>query len=191
MAHQTEPVVLHDVRHPGGFDPTIDLGPTRRIIAQEARHLVKGEAGATEDVGNFRDRTGGTKGQPLARHAGAVGHFVEGRVINRRFRREIENDQRHLGPPYHRQYGGGEGVSRNVEENQIDVGPAKRVSCRHRRFRRIDQAQVNDLKAGPGQFLLHLGEVSAQALFQSRKLRPVGVESYSEKPDLQRVHKIG
>ena len=42
--------------------------------------------------------------QPFAGHRGAVAHRVELGVINRRFRREVEDDDGNLGTLHYRQY---------------------------------------------------------------------------------------
>ena len=72
MAHQAEAVVGHDVGHAGGFDPRIHFIPARRIVVQHPGDLMEINAGAMEDVGDFRHRAGAAMRQPFAGHRRAV-----------------------------------------------------------------------------------------------------------------------
>ena len=110
-----EGYVGHDVQHAavvvaheaesrgckGGTDarrrqPLLNLSPGGFII-EDAGDLVKGNLRAHEEVGNLGNRTGGTMGEPLAGHGGAVFEVVEGSVIDRSFRLQVEHNNRHGG----------------------------------------------------------------------------------------------
>ena len=69
MAHDAEAVVEHDVApRAAASSHAIDFVPENRVIVEHAGDLMKGNAGAFEDVGNFRNGTGLTMRQPFAGH---------------------------------------------------------------------------------------------------------------------------
>jgi hypothetical protein len=88
MPHQAEAVVEHHVRHARGFDPRVHLVPANRVIMQHPGDLMENQSRAVENVGDFRHRARAAMRQPFAGHGGAVAHFIEIRVVNRRRRRE-------------------------------------------------------------------------------------------------------
>ena len=53
------------------------------------------------------------------------------------------------------------------------------------RSRRVDQAEVHDFDAGPLEPRRHLRHIAFEPLLESRKLRPVGVESDAEQAHAQ------
>ena len=63
--------------------------------------------------------------------------------------REIQNDDRDLGPPDHGKHGRGERVGCDVEKDEINVGLAEFVAGREGFLRRIDQPQIHHLGARP------------------------------------------
>ena len=54
-------------------------------------------------------------------------------------------------------------------------------------WRRIDQAEINDLHAGPGEFRGHFPQVTLQPLLEAGELGPISVESDAEESDANRV----
>ena len=64
------------------LDPLGDFAPAGRVVVEHAGDLVKRNAGAVEDVGDFRHRAGRAVGQPLAGHPRAIAQPVE-RARNR------------------------------------------------------------------------------------------------------------
>lgn len=126
-------------------------------------------------------------GKPLAGHARAVAHAVEGRVVDGRFRREIEDDDGDAGAPDDRQDGGTEGVGRDVEEDEIDIFTAEGVAGLVGFLRGVDETEVDDLHIGAGEFPGDGAEVSFEALLEAGELRPVGIQSYAEESDADRV----
>ena len=66
--------------------------------------------------------------EPFAGHLRTVLHLVEGGIVDRRQRREVQHDNRHFGPAHHRQDSGGKRIGRNMKKDQIDVGLAEGMS---------------------------------------------------------------
>src|SRR5205814_9378329 len=79
-------------------------------------------------------------------------------------------------------------VRGHVQKNQIDIALAELMPGFKRFHRTVDQAEVDDLNAGPLQSLLNDRDISLQPLFQPRELRPVGVQPDSEQADFQWTH---
>ena len=128
MAHQSEPIVKHHTSHASGIHPGIHLVPALGIVVKLTGDLVKLDASAVEDIRDFRHRAGTATCQPIASHPGAVAHGIEGRVIDRRERRKIEDDDRNFRPLHDRQHGGAECVGGDVEENEIHICGAEVVA---------------------------------------------------------------
>ena len=160
VAHHAEAVVLHRVGDAGGGDPVGHFVPARGIVAQHAGHLVERDAGPVEDVGDFRHRAGRAIRQPLAGHLRAVAELVERRVVDRGRGLQIENDHRHLRAANHRQHRRREGVGRDVQKDEVDVGPAEIVPGDERLLRRVDEPEVHDLDAQRRELLLRLAEIA-------------------------------
>ncbi len=118
---------------------------------------------------------------------GAVGQFVEGRVVNGGGGLEIEDDDGHARPLHHRQDGGGEGVSGDVKENQVHVRLAETVAGFEGLGRGVNQAEIDDFHAGAAQMLVHLLEITFQARLQAFELRPIGVQTNAEQSDASLV----
>ena len=173
VAHHAQPIVLHDVRHAGRLNPSCDFIPARRVVVQHARDLVERDAGAVEHVGNFRDRAGGTVGEPLAGHLRAVAEPVEPGIVNRRFGREVEDDDRHLGPADDRQDGRRKGIRGGIQEDQVHVRLPEAMPGVDGLGRRVDQAQVDHLDAGRLQLVRDAPQIALQAFLQASELRPV------------------
>ena len=66
---------------------------------------------------------------------------VEPTVIDGRDRREVEDDDRHLGPADHGQHGRRQGIGGHMEEDQIHVGLPETVAGLGGLLRRVDQAR--------------------------------------------------
>ena len=74
--------------------------------------------------------------------------------------REIQNDDRDLGPPDHREHGRRESVGCDVEKDEINVGAPELVTRGEGLLRRVNQSQIHDLGAGPFELLGDLLAVS-------------------------------
>src|SRR5437879_6465300 len=148
MTNESEAVMFHDMRHAGCLDPFADLIPRSGIVFQHPTDLKESDSAALEHIGDFRQGTSRTVGQPLARHLGAIAQTVEPSVINGGRRREVENDHWHFCPACHREYGGRKGISRDVQQNQIDIGAAKSMPCGERLVRSIDQPRFTTSTPG-------------------------------------------
>lgn len=185
MAHQTEAVMGHDLGHAGGLEPRLHLGPTGRIVAQQAGNLVEGDPATMEDGGDFRHRAGPAMGQPFAGHGGAVGHPVESRVVNCRGRLQIEHDHRHAGALHHRQDGRGERVSGDVQKDEVHILPAEAMPGFHSSGRRVNEAQVDNFHPGPGQLVRHDPQITLQTPFQTLELRPISLQANAEQAGAQ------
>ena len=193
MAHDAKAIVFHDVRDFRGTNPVGNFIPRNRIILQHAGYLVEGDFGAVENIGDFRNRTGGTVGEPLARHLGAVAKGVEGGVIDGRAGLEIEDDHRHFGAADDGEHGAGEGVGGDVEEEEVYILFTKRVAGVEGFFRRVDEPEFvdGDAAGDAGDFFRDPRDVAFEPFFESGELRPVSVQSNSEKAELERTHKSG
>ena len=128
VAHHAETVVLHHMGDPRGVEPLVNLPPGDRVVFDGAGHLIERHPAAIENVRDFRHRTRLAIGKPMAGHLRAVVHLIKRRVIDRRFGCQVQNDHRHLRPSHHRQHRARQGISRDVQKNQIDIGPAEGVA---------------------------------------------------------------
>ena len=182
VAQQPHAVVGQRFLDARGRDPLVDLGPDR-FVSQYAGHLVKCDARARKNIGDLRHRTRRTIRQPLAGHRGPVRQTIERVVVDRRSRLQVQHQHRNAGPLHHRQHGCRERISRHVDDQQIHVGPAARVSGLAPALRRIHQAQLLDRGAGLLQPRAHLAHVAFQPRAQPVKLRPVRIQ-----PDAAQAH---
>ena len=183
MPHDAKTIMLHDVGHARGLHPVIDFPPALRIVAKHAGNLMKLDTCAVEDIGNFRNRTGRAMTKPFTRHGCAIFHGIERRIINRGFRRKIQNDDRHLGAAHDGQHGRGKRIRCDVQENQIHIGPAKGVPRFKSLFRRIDQAEVDDINSGASEFAFDGFEMALKPVFKPGELRPVCIKTNAKEPD--------
>ena len=67
-----------------------------------------------------------------------------------------------------------------MEKDQIDIGAAELMAGGEGFFGCVDQAEVDDVDIGLAEKLSDLDDVGLQAVFESRELRPVGVEADTE-----------
>src|SRR5208337_3429606 len=116
VTHHAKTVVLHYARHLRRFDPFIHLAPTLRVLAEHPCDLMERYTGSIKNIGDLRHRASRTKGKPLARHGRTVSHPIKTLVVNSRLGLKIQNDDRHLGPPYDGQYRRGKRISRDVQK---------------------------------------------------------------------------
>ena len=186
VAHEAKAVLRHPGGDARGLDPGVDLAPAHRIVVEHAGDLVEAHAGALEDVGDLGHRAGGAVRQPLARHPRAVAQAVERGVVDRRLGGEVEDDHRHLRALHHRQHGGRQRVGSDVEEQQVDLAAAALAARLAGAVGVVDQAEVDDLDARPGELRRDAGHVALEALLQAGELRPVGVQSDPEQSEAQR-----
>ncbi len=119
------------------------------IVLKRARNLKKRDSAAVEDVRDFRHRTRLAVGQPFAGHFRAVAQAVEPVIVNGRGGRKIQNDDRNLGSPDHREHGGRERVGCDVQKDEINVGAPEFVTGSESLLRCVDQSQIHYLGAGP------------------------------------------
>ena len=84
VAHQPQAIVLHRVSHARRIQPLVDFVPRNRVVVQHPGNLEEGDVRAPEHIGNLRRGAGLAEGQPLARHLSAIGHGVEGRIVDGR-----------------------------------------------------------------------------------------------------------
>ena len=89
------------------------------------------------------------------------------------------------------QDGGGQGVGRDVEKNQIHVGLAKLMSGVERLGHGINQAEVDDFDAGTFEPVADDAQIAFESRFQSLELRPVGFKADAEKADAERAFYFG
>ena len=113
----------------------------------------------------------------------AVAQLVERLVVDGRGGLQVQNDHRHLGAADDRQHGRRQGVGRDVQEDQIDVGLAEVVAGTQRLFGRVDQAEVDDLDARAASFSSVCCKIAFSRSFEPVELRPVGVEPDAEQAD--------
>src|ERR1043165_9685491 len=83
VAHQTEAIMFHHVRHTSSLDPLLNLLPGHGIVLKSASDLKEGNSRTAEDVGNFGHGTRLTISKPLACHFCAIAEAIEGLIINR------------------------------------------------------------------------------------------------------------
>ena len=186
VAHHAQTVVLHGVRHPRRVEPFADFAPRGIVILNHAGDLEERNLAAAENVGDFRNGACLAPCQPLAGHPAAILHGVEGGVIDGLSRGEIQDDDGHFGPAHHGEHGGRQGVSGDVQEEQVDVGPAEGVAGLQGFFRGIDHAEVDDLDVRAPQAGGDALDVFIQAAQEPFELRPIGIEADGEQADAQR-----
>ena len=118
-------------------------------------------------------------------------HLVEGRVVNRRRRLQIEHNHRHAGALHHRQDRRGERVGGGVKKDQVHILPAEAMPGFHRFGRGVNEAQIDNLHPGPGQLAGHDLNITLQPPFQSLELSPITVQANAEQADTQRTGERG
>jgi hypothetical protein len=96
------------VRDARGFDPSVHFVPADRVVIQHPGDLMKINARAAEDIGDFRHGARRAMCQPVARHRRAVAQRVGPGIINRRCRGKIQNNDGNFGALHHRQHDLGE-----------------------------------------------------------------------------------
>ena len=89
MTHDAEPIVKHAGDHLRGGDPVIHFVPAIGVVLEGAGNRVKGNAGPSEDVRNFWNGTGATKGQPFPGHAQPITQPIERLVVDGSFGVEL------------------------------------------------------------------------------------------------------
>ena len=72
-----------------------------------------------------------------------------------------------------------------MQKDHVDIGAAKFPAGRIGAVRRVNQAEVDHLDAGPRELLRHAGDVTFETFLESGELRPVGVESDAEESDFE------
>jgi len=136
-----------------------------------------------ENIRDFGHGTGGTVGQPIARHFRSVAKRVECGIVDCWCGRKVEHDDGNLGAPHHWQHGGRERICRDIEEDEIDVGAAQFPACCVGALGAIDEPQIDDFRARPFELLRDATDIPFKPFLKSGKLGPVSVQSNSEKPD--------
>ena len=184
MTHHSKAIVLHGMSHFGGTDPVGNFLPDSGIVLKRARNLKKRDSTAVEDVCDFRHRTRLTIGQPLSGHFRTVAQAVKPVVVNGCRGRKVQNDDRHLGSPDHREHGRRESVRCDVQKDEVNVSAPEFVTRGQSLLRCVDQSQIHDLGAGPFELPGNLLSIPFQAMFKAGKLRPVSVQADSKEPDL-------
>src|ERR1039458_6849850 len=185
MAHQTEAIVEHRVCDARGLNPRAHFIPANGIVVQHSGDLMEINARAAENIGDFRNRTCGAMCQPVTGHRGAVAHCVKLCVINRRRRREVQNDDWNFRALHNGQHSRGKRISCDVEKNQIHVRLAKFVAGFERLHRIVNEAEIHDLDAGTLKLFLDDANIAGEARFESLELRPVSIEADAEQSDTE------
>ena len=70
-----------------------------------------------------------------------------------------------------------------MQENQIHILAAEAMPGIKRLRRRIDQSEVHDFHAGPGEFCADFPQITFEPFLEAGELRPVSVETYAEQAD--------
>ena len=126
-------------------NPVVDFIPCDRIVFEHARDLEKRDPAAVEDVRDLGHRTGLAVRQPFAGHLRAVPEAIEPVIVNGCGGREIQNDDRNLGPPDHREHGGRERIGCDMKKNEINVSLTELMSGSEGLFGSINQPEVHYL----------------------------------------------
>src|ERR1019366_4551593 len=85
----------------------------------------------------------------------------------------------------HGQNGRRQGIRRNVEKDQIDVRPAKRVARRRGLLGAVDHPEIDDLDACPPQALGDLPGIVIELVLQTFELTPISLKSNGEQSNAQ------
>jgi len=74
-----------------------------------------------------------------------------------------------------------------VQEDQVHVGLAETMAGLHRLLRRVNQAEIDDLDAGPAELLRHARKVALQPLLEAGELRPIRIQPDPKETKPQRL----
>lgn len=189
VAHEAEAGVGEGVGDAGSGDPGVDLLPAGGIVragvAEDSVDLVEGDSGALEDVGELGHGAGGAVGEPISRHAGAIGESVEGSVVECGCGLEIKDQHGDFGAADDGQYCRRERVGGDVEDEQVDVFAACGVTDFDGALGGVDETEVDDSVGGGCEAIGHGLDVGLETGFETGELGPVGGEADSEETDAE------
>ena len=177
VPHHAQAIMFHDMSDLCRGQPVRDFVPRRVVILEHSRDLKERNAGAPENIGDFRRRTRLAPGQPFAGHAAAILDRVERGIIDGPTRRQIQNDDRNLGPTHDRQHGGGQRVGSDVEKEEVHIRLPERVPGLDGFFRGVDHPQIHDLDARAAQPPRYSCTVLIEPGQQTIKLSPIRLEA--------------
>ncbi len=181
MPHEPQPVVEHDPRHAGCFNPIIHLIPTGGVVVKHARDLMKIDPGPIKHTGYLRNGAGCTMCQPLPGHRCSISQPVEMLVIDGWNGLQIQHNDGHARPLDHWQHRRRQRVGCDMEKDQIHILATKSMSSLHGLRGAIDQTQVHHVHSWTLQTLAHYLKITFQTLLEPLELRPIGVQTNAKK----------
>ena len=176
MTQQPQPGRCQRGASPRRRQPFFDIAPCFSLV-EHASHLMKGNPGSHQHIGDLGNRTGRTVGKPAASHGSPVLELVKGRVIDGRFRLQVEYDHRHTGALDKRQHGVRKGIGGDVQKQDVDVLSTALMARLEGACGRIDQAQIDQLDARPREPRRNLLHIPFQHGLEPRKLAPIGIQT--------------
>ena len=166
--------MAQDLADLGRVDPLLDPAP-RLLVVQVARDRAEGDAAATEDVGDLRQRALPTVGQPLAGVEGGMVHVLGGL--------HVDDQHRGLGPLRDGQHHVRREVRRQVDDDHVAVRRSQGLGCCRSLEWVADEADVHDLAVHPVQTIRNEPGRCLEVVQQPRELRPVGAQATGHETD--------